>query len=247
MIVLKRAIVPRSMFAGWVIPAFLLVPFALQIGFCQAAESTAPPNGEAVFAVHCAKCHGYKGEGVDAEVTIAGPCLQAEHDAGRAMTAMEAGQDHMPSFAYILSVAEMRAAAQYVTQTLAVMPLEGGNLSEGGKLFREYCAECHRTAARGGALAFTGTNAPELTGKSPAIVAGAIRMGPGPMPSFPSFVLDDKQVDSIVQYVDFIQKPPNPGGNPLHYYGPVAEGFAGWIVLFGLGAVAGWIEKGGKG
>jgi len=46
------------------------------------------------------------------------------------------------------------------------LPLTQGDLGEGGKLFRVYCASCHRTAVRGGALAFTGRNAPALTNKS---------------------------------------------------------------------------------
>ncbi len=163
------------------------------------------------------------------------------------MMAMEVGPSHMPTFAYLLSVREMRAVADYVTQQLAVIPFTGGDLSAGGKLFREYCAPCHRTAVRGGALAYTGVNAPALTGKAPALVAGAIRWGPGPMPSFPASVLDDRQLASIVRYVEFVQQPPNPGGSPLKWYGPVSEGFAAWVMLLALIGLSAWIERGGKG
>jgi len=215
--------------------------------FCQPSETPSPPNGESIFASRCAKCHGEKGEGVSAVVTIAGPSLQAEHDHGQVMMAMEVGPSHMPQFPYLLSVKQMRAVADYVTQKLAVIPLAGGNVSEGGTLFRVNCAPCHRTAVRGGALAFTGVNAPELTGKSAAIVAAAIRWGPGPMPRFPASFINDQQLDSIVEYVKFVQRPPRPGGNALHYYGPVAEGFVAWIVVFALIMTAGWIERGGKG
>lgn len=163
------------------------------------------------------------------------------------MEAMEVGPSHMPRFAYIISVREMQAVADYVTQQLAVIPLTGGNLSDGGKLFRVNCAPCHRTAVRGGALAFTDTNAPALTDKSAAIVGGAIRWGPGPMPSFPATVLDDKQLASVVDYVKFVQHPPSPGGNPMNFYGPVAEGLVAWLVVFMLAVITGWIERGGKG
>lgn len=163
------------------------------------------------------------------------------------MAAMEIGPGHMPTFVYVLSVAEMRAVADYVTQQIAMIPLAGGDLSEGGELFRANCAPCHRTAVRGGALAFTGINAPALTGKSAAIVAGAIRWGPGPMPRFPPSVLNDRQLASIVRYVKFVQHPPSPGGNPIGYSGPVAEGFVGWVSVFVLIGAALWIEKGGKG
>ncbi len=232
---------------GSVLRILVLIPFACGFAFCQQTESTAPPDGKAIFSRRCATCHGEKGEGISAKLSIAGPNLQAEHDPGIAMTAVEVGPSHMPSFAYVLSVPEMRAVANYVTQQLAIIPLAGGNISEGGTLFRTHCSPCHRTAVRGGALAFTGINAPALTGKSAALLAGAIRWGPGPMPSFPASVLNDQQLDSIVEYVKFIQNPPSPGGNPLHYYGPVAEGFAAWIILFVLVGFAGWIERGGKG
>ncbi len=69
----------------------------------------------------------------------------------------------------------------------------------------------------------------------------------GPMPAFPAPVVTDKQLDSIVEYVKFVQHPPSPGGSPLNWYGPVAEGFVAWVVVFGLIGIVGWIEKGGKG
>lgn len=210
-------------------------------------ESIAPPNGQAIFLERCAKCHGDRGEGVSGVVGIGGPNIQAVHNPGEVIAAMEVGPSHMPSFAALLSIDEMRVVADYVTQKIAVIPLGGGNLPEGGKLFRVYCAPCHQAAVRGGALTFTGINAPALTSKSAAIVAGTVRWGPGPMPSFPPSVLNDEQLNSIVKYVEAIQQPPNPGGRPLHWLGPVAEGFAAWIALFGLLGITVWIEWGGKG
>lgn len=203
--------------------------------------------GAAVFARHCAMCHGQQGEGVSALVTIAGPSLQAEHDLNQVLTAVRQGRDVMPGFANTLSNQEIQDVAQYVTQHLATIPLTGGNIGEGGELFREHCAACHRTAARGGALAFVGTNAPDLSRKSPAVIAGAIRWGPGPMPAFPQSVLSDRQVDSIVRYVGYVQRPENPGGWAMHWFGPTAEGLAAWVVVFMVGGLTMWIEKGGKG
>ena len=200
-----------------------------------------------MFAQHCAVCHGDRGQGVSALVSIAGPNLQAEHDPGDVLRAVETGPSHMPTFSRVLSVDSMRAVSQYVTQHVATIPLQGGNIGEGGALYRMYCATCHRTAVRGGALAFVGINAPELTKKSPAIIAGAIRWGPGPMPAFPPSILNDQQLASIVQYVSYAQHPANPGGQPLHWIGPVTEGLVAWIFVFAIGGLTVWIEKGGKG
>lgn len=225
--------------------ACLWVFLASEFAFPQSPPNA--PDGQAIFVARCAKCHGEHGEGISAAITIAGPRIQAVHDPSEVITAMEVGPSHMPSFAYVLTTPEMYAVANYVTQTLAVIPIGGGNLSEGGALFRIYCASCHRTAVRGGALAFAGTNAPQLTDKSAALIAGAIRWGPGPMPSFPPSTLSDQQLASIVEYVKYVQQPPSPGGIPLHWYGPVAEGFIAWSAILVLILITGWIEKGGKG
>ncbi len=234
------------MFMHLSIRFLLLCLLTCQLAFSQQTESQ-PLNGEAIFLQRCAKCHGEKAEGVSAVITVAGPSLQAEHNPGEVMAAMEIGPSHMPQFPYVLSAQQMRTVADYVTQDLATIPLARGNLSEGGHLFRIYCAACHTTAARGGALAFAGVNAPNLASKSAALIAGAIRWGPGPMPAFPPSVIDDKRLDSIVEYVKFIQHAPSPGGTPLHWFGPVAEGFVAWIFIFALVVISGWIERGGKG
>jgi ubiquinol-cytochrome c reductase cytochrome c subunit len=213
----------------------------------QQAPGDALAHGAQIFEQRCARCHGDHGEGRSAIITIAGPSIRAEHDYGKVMTAVEVGPSHMPSFAYVLSVDDMRAVSHFVVDKIADIPLGPGDLADGGKLFRTHCASCHRTAVRGGAMAYVGVNAPALYSKSAALVAGAVRWGPGPMPSFPPSVLDDKQLSSLVAYVRYAQAPASPGGSPLNWYGPVAEGFAAWVIIFALVAIAIWIEKGGRG
>lgn len=237
---------------GRVLAVFLLSLFVSPAAFCRQTttqQTTTDPieRGRVIFSRRCAECHGDHGQGVSAIVSIAGPSLLAEHDPGQVMTAVEVGPEHMPSFAWTMSVEDMRDVSQFVAQRIAVIPLTGGNLSEGGVLFRTYCSTCHRTAVRGGALAFDGVNAPNLAHQSKAIVAGAIRWGPGPMPAFPASVLTDQQVASITDYVSYVQHPPSPGGSPLKWIGPVAEGCVAWIVVFGIVAATMWIERGGRG
>ncbi|MGH9605852.1 MAG: c-type cytochrome [Terracidiphilus sp.] len=229
----------------------LIFPFLFiaTVAFSQQALIPSVPPGKAIFEQSCSKCHGDRGQGISAVVSVAGPCLQAEHNRGNVIAAVELGPEHMPSFVYTLSVPQIHAVADYVTQDLAVIPLnlKEADIGKGGKLFRQYCAACHRTAVRGGALAFVGMNAPALTDKSAAIVAGAIRWGPGPMPAFSAATISDEQVSSIVDYVRYVQHPVSPGGNPLNWYGPVAEGFAAWVGLLLLVLLTFWIERGGKG
>lgn len=215
------------------------------LGAQQSPAAGSP--GQAVFVLHCAQCHGEQGEGVSARVSIAGPPLEAEHNLRYVMESVRDGRGVMPSFGRVLRAQDIQNVSEYVTRQLAVIPLSGGNLSEGGILYRTHCAVCHRTAVRGGALAFVQTNAPALTGKSPAVVAGAIRWGPGPMPAFPASQIDDQQLASIVDYVQYVQHPPNPGGATLHWYGPVVEGLAALGIVLLLIGITMWIEKGGRG
>lgn len=225
----------------------LLMMLVSPLAVGQQVESDAPQDGSALFTQKCSMCHGDKGQGIAAAVTIAGPSLQAEHDVGKVMTAVESGPSHMPAFSRVLSVPQIHAVTYYVTTQLAVIRLAGGDIGEGEKLFSTHCASCHRTAVRGGVLAFAGRNAPALTDKSAALIAGAIRWGPGTMPSFPEPILNDQQLDSVVQYVKYVQHPLDPGGNPLQYFGPVSEGYAAGAVLLILIGITGWIELGGKG
>lgn len=211
----------------------------------QTANAGSP--GEAVYAARCAVCHGDQGQGVSARVTIAGPSLQAEHDIDAVIATVRDGRGVMPTFGRILDDQDIDNVSRYITGTLATIPLNGGNLSEGGILFRTHCAACHRTAVRGGALVLVQTNAPALNTQSAAVIAGAIRWGPGPMPAFPPTVISDQQLASIVDYVQFVQHPPHPGGNPLHWYGPVVEGLVACAIVCVLAALAMWIEKGGNG
>lgn len=225
----------------------LTVLLSCGVAVGQRQSSNAHPEGALIFSQRCSKCHGDKGQGIASAVTIAGPSLQAEHDLGSVMAAVESGPSHMPAFSRVLAPDQIQGVSRYVTTNLAVIPLMHGDIGEGGKLFRTYCAACHRTAVRGGVLAFAGRNAPSLTNKSEALIAGAIRWGPGPMPAFPPSVLSDEQLASTVDYVRFVEHPPNPGGNPMKEVGPVTEGgLAALAVLFVIG-VTGWIERGGKG
>jgi len=233
----------RVICAG-ILASLLLAP---QIAFGGQNSQSAPPDGAATYATHCMKCHGADGGGIAGVVSIMGPSLKAEHDRQVVVDTVLHGKGIMPSFKPVLPLAEISAVADYVTTQLATIPLAPGDLANGGTLFRIYCAPCHGVSARGGAIAFAGTNAPSIVDKSAATIAGTIRWGPGIMPSFPPAAIPDQQLDSIVAYIQFLRHPPSPGGTPMQYFGSVAEGLVAWLAAFVVVGIAMWIEKGGKG
>ena len=105
---------------------------------------------------------------------------------------------------------------------------ELGNLSQGLALFTEHCAGCHQVAAKGGYV--TGALPPALDQATPRQVAEAVRIGPYVMPKFSQRAISDRQLDSIVRYVEYTKRPARPGGWGLGYIGPVPEGLVTWFL-----------------
>jgi ubiquinol-cytochrome c reductase cytochrome c subunit len=103
-----------------------------------------------------------------------------------------------------------------------------GNLSQGLALFTEHCAGCHQVVAQGGYV--TGAVPPALVQATPRQVAQAVRIGPYVMPKFSKRAISDRELDSIVRYVEFTKDPKRPGGWGLGYIGPVPEGLVTWFL-----------------
>ncbi|HJU36630.1 MAG TPA: cytochrome c [Gaiellaceae bacterium] len=103
-----------------------------------------------------------------------------------------------------------------------------GNLSQGQALFTEHCAGCHQVLAQGGYV--TGALPPALVLATPRQVAQAVRIGPYVMPRFSTRSISNRQLDSIVRYVEFTKDPTRPGGWGLGYIGPVPEGLVTWFL-----------------
>ena len=74
---------PRPRTISGVLQVCLVVVVCCGIAQGQGPDSGAAADGAAIFSQNCSKCHGDKGQGIAAAVTIAGPSLQAEHDAGQ--------------------------------------------------------------------------------------------------------------------------------------------------------------------
>ena len=107
-----------------------------------------------------------------------------------------------------------------------------GSLSEGLALFTEHCAGCHQVVAQGGYV--TGALPSPLGQATPRQVAEAVRIGPYVMPKFSQRAISDRQLDSIVRYVEYTKSPARPGGWGLGFLGPVPEGLVTWFVAIPL-------------
>jgi quinol---cytochrome-c reductase cytochrome c subunit len=105
---------------------------------------------------------------------------------------------------------------------------ERGSLSGGEQLFADHCAGCHQIVARGGYV--TGAVPPALTAASPTQIAEAVRIGPYVMPRFSRHALSNRQLDSVIRYVEYAKRPQHPGGWSIGYLGPVPEGLVTWFL-----------------
>lgn len=202
-------------------------------------------EGEALYLRSCVSCHAAQGKGSDD-----GPALVASGEAsadfylrtGRMPLAAPAPQppDKPPAYtdqeirALVAYVGSLCQTKNYPCPQVPRIDEAQGDLADGGELFLANCAPCHNSVAIGGALS-TGRMAPSLQQTKATQVGEAIRIGPGQMPQFGPDELTDAQVDSIVRYVEYLHQPDHPGGLPLGYTGPVAEGFV--ALLLGLGVL----------
>lgn len=195
-------------------------------------------RGQTVYTARCATCHGSTGEG-----TAFGPALT---DVGAASADFQLRTGRMPFTGPAGSQAVRKPPAfddQTIRDLVAYVASLGNGpaipepridpaaLPAGQEVFIANCAPCHGATARGGAVG-GGALAPALDRATPVQVAEAMLIAPGQMPDFSG--LSEANRNAIVSYVAFIQTQPNPGGASIGGIGPVPEGFAGWVLGFGL-------------
>jgi ubiquinol-cytochrome c reductase cytochrome c subunit len=210
--------------------------------------------GRVVYEQDCAWCHGTNGEG-----TATGPSLVGVGAAsadfmlrtGRMPIATVERQPQRASPKY--SSEQIAALDEYVASLgpgppIPVVDPGAGDLGEGEELYQIHCAACHSSTGFGGALT-NGLQAPGLHDPTPTEVAEAVRLGgaglrSGNMPKFGPEVLTDQQLNSLLRYVQYLQRPEDRGGQPLGRIGPVAEGFVAWAgALLILVLFIRWIGK----
>jgi quinol---cytochrome-c reductase cytochrome c subunit len=200
------------------------------------AQTSAPNAGRLLYLRDCAFCHGSRGQGTGVAPPLQGvgamaadfylstgrmPVAKPINDPPRRSPAYDRRQINQ-LVAYVASLGEGPAVPR-------VDP-RAGSLAEGASLYEANCAACHSSAGIGGALT-QGKEAPSILNSTPTQIAEAMRLGgTGNMPVFGPDTLDQRQVDSIVRYVQALQHPRDRGGLALGHIGPIAEGFVAWAV-----------------
>jgi ubiquinol-cytochrome c reductase cytochrome c subunit len=198
-------------------------------------EASAGANPAAkVFAENCSGCHGTRGEGGF------GPPLATAGFATLVAPMVEEGGIQMPSFGDQLSDAQIQGVAEYVAADIADPASHEAVVADGGEIYRLYCAGCHSTTGRGGALT-RGRNAPDISQYPAAEALAAMILGRGNMPMFAGNTLDVRQQAAVGLYVSVLVDPPSPGGRGLGYLGPVTEGAVSAIALLILIFLAVWL------
>jgi ubiquinol-cytochrome c reductase cytochrome c subunit len=137
----------------------------------------------------------------------------------------------------LFSDAQIRGLVAYIASLGKGPPIpkpqpERGNLAEGLNLFTDHCAGCHQVLAQGGVV--TGALPPPLLDATDVQIAEAVRIGPYVMPTFSEKAISNRQLDSIVRYVDWVKHPDNRGGWAIGDIGPVPEGLVTWFLAAAL-------------
>ena len=216
------------------------------------APASSPRRGEQLYGRFCASCHGPGGAGQTSSSQIgAGPARDQVVQGGlgpplRGVGARAADfylrTGYMPlrrsglqprRARLLLGPRQIDALVAYVASlgpgpgVPAPRP-ERGDLSEGQRLFADRCAGCHQIVGAGGYV--TGAVPPPLHTASAVQIAEAVRIGPYVMPSFSERALSNRQLDSIIRYVEWTRNPDDRGGWSLGDIGPVPEGLVTWFL-----------------
>jgi ubiquinol-cytochrome c reductase cytochrome c subunit len=231
----------------------LVVALLVALGAPTALADSGPPRqgvvniggGKSLYAANCSSCHGPMGEGVlhprpgAGDVPGQGPALRNVGALGADfylrtgyMPLEDPGQQPTRS-KVLFSEQEIRALVHYVASFGHGPPIprpqpHRGSIAVGQKLFVDHCAGCHQVVAEGGYV--TGARVPPLEDATDRQIAEAVRLGPYLMPRFSTAQLTDRQLDSLIAYVDYAKHPYDPGGWSLGHLGPWPEGLVTWLI-----------------
>lgn len=203
-------------------------------------------DGAGLFAANCSSCHGPHGEGIAppgrpgvGDLRGMGPSLVG---VGARAADFYLRTGYMPLASatqqpwqsrVLFSSGQLEQLVHYVASlgkgpAIPTPEPSRGNLSAGLALFTDNCAGCHQIAGEGGYV--TGARVPPLTHASDTEIAEAVRIGPYVMPSFSPRSISNRQLDSIIRYVDYTKHPEDLGGLALGRLGPIPEGIVAWLL-----------------
>ncbi|MEA2461700.1 MAG: ubiquinol-cytochrome c reductase cytochrome c subunit [Actinomycetota bacterium] len=245
-------------------PLLLLVTVALALAplvprpAAAQVHTPAPTDDRApqVYLSDCSFCHGSTGEGTEYGPDLRGVGgASADFMLTTGRMPIDEPDEYPKRSEPDYSEIEVRDIVNYVASlgqgpAIPSVDVAAGNLLEGQQLYIDNCAACHATTGIGGALTNEAV-APALYDATPTQVAEAMRVGgngrEGSMPVFGPRTISEHDLNSIVRYVTYLQKPNDRGGSGLGHLGPIAEGFVGWVLGLGiLVLVILWIGERGE-
>jgi ubiquinol-cytochrome c reductase cytochrome c subunit len=204
----------------------------LAVGSAGAANGSLATYGKHLYGEYCLSCHRANAAGGIAPSLQGVGALAADFYLRTGyMPLRHIGQQPRRQ-PLLLSDHQIRALVAYIARfggPPIPKPKTGlGNVSQGEALFTQHCAGCHQVVAQGGYV--TGALPPPLARATPLQIAEAVRIGPYVMPKFSQHAISDRQLDSIVRYVEYTDHPSNPGGWGIGFLGPVPEGLVTWFL-----------------
>ena len=236
-----RAVVRRRLAAGFAVLALAAPPQGPPI--VPTLGERGKPSlqlGEELFAANCVRCHGIGGTGrTSGPASLLAPPLRGVGERAADFylrtgymplaDAREQPIRSRPRF----SEPELRALIAYVGSLGDGPPVptpqpQAASVAEGRERFTEHCAGCHQVVAEGGIM--TGAKAPPLDRATPVQVAEAVRIGPYAMPPFSERDISDHELNAIIAYVEYAQRPRDVGGWGINHLGPFPEGMVTWLI-----------------
>ena len=207
--------------------ALLAIPYFREPAPSVAAGASAEDVRQ-IYLRDCATCHA-----PDARGTSRGPTLEGQGPAGvdfmlttgrmPLLNPKEPMRRQTPKYGPDV----IKGLVTYITGLVpggpAIPTITGGDLADGGSIYRQQCAACHQAAGVGGAL-LGREESPSLDQSTPVQIAEAVRTGPGTMPVFGPSAVEDARLASLVRYVRALHDPADPGGQSLWHLGPIPEG-----------------------